>query len=166
MAVHHGVRPTGPAGMSVRSATEQDLSELVRMDHRLFPDMPYPYFALRQLFELYRDRLLVLDHDGELAGYALFATTADGARSWVLALGVVPGVRGLGYGRRLMAQGLRRLADDGVREVMITVAPGNAAACGLYESLGFVQVDHRVDYFGPGADRLIMRMSLPGWHIE
>ncbi|MFH8387535.1 GNAT family N-acetyltransferase [Kitasatospora sp. NPDC018058] len=141
---------------------EHELPELVRMDHRLFPDMPYPYFVLRQLYELYRDRLLVVEHGGELGGYALFATTPDGRRSWVLALGVVPGARGLGYGRSLMAEGLDRLTIDGVREVMITVAPGNSAARGLYGSLGFVQVDHRADYFGSGGDRLILRMPLPG----
>ncbi|MFH8387585.1 GNAT family N-acetyltransferase [Kitasatospora sp. NPDC018058] len=80
----------------------------------------------------------------------------------MLALGVVPGARGLGYGRSPMAEGLGRLAVDGGREVMITVAPGNRAARGLYESLGFVQVDHRADYFGTGGDQLIMRMPLPG----
>ncbi|WP_259464456.1 N-acetyltransferase [Streptomyces sp. TLI_171] len=141
---------------------EHELPELVRMDHRLFPEMPYPYFVLRQLYELYRDRLLVVERGGELGGYVLFATTPDGERSWVLALGVVPGARGLGHGRSLMAVGLDRLAADGVHEVMITVAPGNRPALGLYESLGFVQVDHRADYFGAGGDRLILRLPLHG----
>jgi hypothetical protein len=30
----------------------------------------------------------------------------------------------------------------------------------LYRSFGFVQTEHHKDYFGPGADRLVMALPL------
>ena len=79
----------------------------------------------------------------------------------MLGLGITRDERGRGHGRRLMREALRRLRADGVREVCLTVDPANLAAIVLYESLGFTADEGvRKGYFGPGADRLVMRRSL------
>ncbi|MEW2492195.1 GNAT family N-acetyltransferase [Streptomyces nodosus] len=163
--------PTGPAlfhergpvdrHLTMRGVTEQDLPELVRVDREAFPDDPYPLFVLRQLFDLHGENLLVLDDGKRLHGYALYVTTRDGYRSWVVSLGVTQDQRGRGLGRRLMLEVLRRQRAEGVREVRLTVEPANWAAITLYRSLGFSSDDGvRKDYFGAGEDRLVMTLGL------
>lgn len=145
----------------LRGVTEADLEALARLDEETFPEAPYPYFVLRQLYDVYPDHLLVLDDGTELKGYVLVGTAPDASRSWILGLGITPDERGRGYGRRLMREVLRLLRADGVREVLLTVSPANTAAILLYENLGFTAEESvRKDYFGPGADRLIMSLRL------
>jgi ribosomal protein S18 acetylase RimI-like enzyme len=147
--------------LTMRGVTEEDLPELVRVDAEAFPDEPYPYFVLRQLFDLHGDCLLVLDDGQRLHGYVLYVTTRDGYRSWIVSLGVTRDQRGRGLGRRLMLEVLRRLRAEAVREVRLTVEPANAAAIMLYRSLGFSSDEGvRKDYFGAGEDRLIMTLAL------
>jgi ribosomal protein S18 acetylase RimI-like enzyme len=146
--------------LTTRGATEGDLPELHRLDRESFPEAPYPYFVLRQLFDVHGDRMLVLDDGESLHGYILFVTTSDGSVSWGVSLGVTRDRRGRGLGRRLMAEALRRLREDGVREALLAVEPSNVTAVALYRSLGFSPRDVRKDYFGPGAHRLIMSLAL------
>ncbi|WP_327722031.1 GNAT family N-acetyltransferase [Streptomyces sp. NBC_00490] len=146
-----------------RHVREADLQELSLLDRESFPEEPYPYFVLRQMFDIYPGHLLVLDDGTALQGYVLCGTAPDLSRSWVLGLGITPHQRGQGFGRLLMEEVLRRLRDLGVREVALTVAPANKAAILLYENLGFVgEPTLRKNYFGPGADRLLMRLRLSG----
>lgn len=151
----------------VRLATERDLDRLNRIDRQIFPEEPYPYFVLRQLFEVHGGRFLVLEHRDEpagyeLAGYALLATTPDHAQSWVLGLGVLARHRNLGYGRQLMEESIGLLTADRVGEVRLSVDRENEVALHIYRSLGFTLVAEHPDYFGPGDGRLILRLPLGG----
>ncbi|WP_329139422.1 GNAT family N-acetyltransferase [Streptomyces sp. NBC_01476] len=144
----------------VRPATDADLPELHRLDKEVFQEHAYPYFVLRQFYDLYRDDLFVVDDGRTLLGYVLSGAASDRSRSWILGLAIDRRWRGHGLGRRLMAESLRRLRGQGVREVWLTVEPGNATAIELYVSLGFSYVDRRSGYFGPAADRLLMVLPL------
>lgn len=146
----------------VRAANDSDLPELHRLDQEVFQENAYPYFVLRQFYDLYRHDLFVVDDSGTLRGYVLAGTASDGCKAWILGLAIEQDWRRLGLGRQLMAESLRHLRLRGVREVWLTVEPGNATAVELYVSLGFARVDHRRDYFGPTADRLLMALPLGG----
>ncbi|MFF3466883.1 GNAT family N-acetyltransferase [Streptomyces sp. NPDC001984] len=140
----------------MRPATEQDLPRLARLDEQIFKEFTYPFFVLRQLMDVCGDDLLVLDDGTELLGYVLTGTRPDRKRSWILGLGVDERLRGRGMGRRLMEAALELMRAEGVVEAALTVDPENAPARALYNAFGFVQVDDRRDYFGPGQHRLIM----------
>ncbi|MFD5427347.1 GNAT family N-acetyltransferase [Streptomyces sp. NPDC127084] len=144
----------------MRPVTEEDLSPLARLDQDVFAEHAYPFFVLRQFYDVYGDQLLVVDDGGELLGYVLMGTTLDRSRSWILGLAIDRRSRGRGFGRRLMAEALERLRAHEVGEVWLTVEPANAAAIELYESLGFDKVERHRDYFGPGDDRLVMVLRL------
>ncbi|MFD2683888.1 GNAT family N-acetyltransferase [Streptomyces phyllanthi] len=147
--------------MELRSVTEEDLEALARLDEEAFAEDAYPYFVLRQLFDVWADNLLVLDDGEELRGYVLVATAPQRQRSCILGLGVTRDQRGRGHGRRLMLEILDRLKDDDVREVWLTVHPDNGPAIDLYQSLGFIgEPEIRKDYFGKGQHRLVMTLSL------
>jgi [ribosomal protein S18]-alanine N-acetyltransferase len=147
--------------LRLRGVTERDLDALALLDREAFPEEPYPYFVLRQMYDVYPDHLLVLDDGIALKGYVLVGTAPDKSRSWILGLGITRDERGRGHGRWLMEEVLGLLRGMAVREVLLTVAPGNRKAIELYETLGFT-ADPRLhkNYFGPGADRLVMRLAL------
>jgi mycothiol synthase len=61
-------------------------------------------------------------------------------------LGVRPGHRSRGLGRKLLLAGLRQLKDRGREVVEITVDSQNVAAVELYRSLGFQVVEDTLWY--------------------
>lgn len=70
---------------------------------------------------------------------------------------VDPGSRRLGIARRLVAAGLQLAASKGVPEMILEVRSDNAPAIALYRSYGFEVINLRSNYYGPGADALIMK---------
>ncbi|MER6711661.1 GNAT family N-acetyltransferase [Streptomyces sp. NPDC006386] len=146
----------------IRTVRAEDLAQLVRLDKEAFPANPYRHLVLRQFIDAYREGLLVLEGRAGLDGYVLVSRAVDGS-GWILSLGVARARRGRGLGRRLMTEALHRLGTDGAVEARLAVHPANEAALGLYKSLGFVaEGDVRRDYYGPGEDRLLLRLDLAG----
>jgi ribosomal protein S18 acetylase RimI-like enzyme len=143
-----------------RSATEMDLPGIRRLDQRIFTEDPYPFFVLRQLLDLYPDcLLLVVDDGGGLCGYVVAASPRGAKCGWIWTLGVDTRYRGRGFGRRLMTKAIDELRSQGAEEIRLAVEPSNSVAIGLYKSLGFTRLYRHKDYFGPGADRLIMALT-------
>jgi [ribosomal protein S18]-alanine N-acetyltransferase len=153
----HGTRDQ-PA--EIRPLRPDELGRLHVLDRDLFGEMAYPYFVLRQLFDLYRGSWLVIDHPSGLLGYSLGVPADDGRSGWLLGLGVRSLFRRRGHGRRLATASVRQLEAVGVSDVYLSVEPNNAAAIGLYEALGFTVKEQHEDYLGPGEHRAIMARSL------
>jgi mycothiol synthase len=68
----------------------------------------------------------------------------------VYIVGIDPGEQGHGLGRTLTVLGLRHLRSLGLSDVLLYVDADNAAAIGLYESLGFAHWDTDVMYSAGG----------------
>ena len=100
---------------------------------------------------IFRDCLLagyccvVLDVDRVVSGYAIMSIAAGEAH--ILNVCVHPAIRNRGNGRRLLNALLFRAAEASVRKVFLEVRPTNAVALHLYESLGFVRIGLRPDYY-------------------
>lgn len=150
-----------PREAVIRPVTESDLPDIERLDGAVFGEA-YPAFVIRQLFDVHGHHMLALDTPTGLHGYVLLATARGRDTAWILSLGVEEPWRKKGYGRRLLSQCLRDLADRGLREIRLSVEPGNDAAVQLYRSLGFVAAVTKADYLGPGEDRLIMALPVAG----
>lgn len=147
--------------MRIRAVAEKDLSELARVDAAAFPSAPYPYFVLRQYFDIWGDHLLVVEDDeSRLRGYVL-ASPPHHALSWIISLGVTPELRRNGLGRRLMVEMLNQLRSEGTHRIRLTVEPENGSAILLYRALGFVALGAPdPEYFGEGEPRLLMTLTL------
>lgn len=143
----------------IRPADEADVATLHEVDQRVFGELAYPYFALRQLMDVHSRYCVVADDGGCLIGYCLGALAARSRVGWMLGLGVLPESRSSGLGHALAAEAMRRLAADGAQEVRLFVQPDNRVAIRVYEKLGFRVCGFEPDYFGPGADRLVMTTS-------
>lgn len=71
-------------------------------------------------------------------GLAVGKDRADGAEAELVALWVDPEHRGLAVGEALVTAVIEWARTDGRRRLNLWVVPGNDAAIGLYERLGFV----------------------------
>jgi len=158
----HGADDQQPLEAVIRPVTEADLADIERLDRAVFGSACYPAFVVRQLFDVHGHHMLALDTPTGLRGYVLLATARGWDTGWILSLGVEEPWRQKGYGRRLLSQCLRDLADRDLREIRLSVEEGNDAAVQLYRSLGFVPIGTRADYLGPGEDRLIMALPVAG----
>lgn len=97
-----------------------------------------------------------------LSGFVLVRVAADEAE--ILTIAVRATRRGGGLGRQLMEESLRRLYRERVASCFLEVDGDNAAAIGLYRSLGFETVGERKGYYqrpdGGEAGALVMRLRL------
>ena len=106
---------------------------------------------------------LVLDIDGNVSGYCIMSIAAGEAH--LLNICIHPSCQRLGYGRRLLVEGLARARELGVETVFLEVRPSNDAAIMLYRSLGFRLIGRRPSYYqadGGREDAVIFAASFPG----
>ncbi len=88
------------------------------------------------------------ERDGQAAGFhwTKIHPAAAGPVGEVYVIGTDPAARGTGLGAALTLVGLRYLRSRGAGRVMLYVDEDNAAAIGLYRSLGFSKVAADVMY--------------------
>ncbi|MEE8384962.1 MAG: GNAT family N-acetyltransferase, partial [Dehalococcoidia bacterium] len=86
--------------------------------------------------------VVLVQHRGELAGYCWTtiddesSAASDPRRGRVHMIGILPGIRGAGLGRRVLMAGLASLAVRGAKVVDLSVDSENTAAIALYNSVG------------------------------
>ena len=96
------------------------------------------------------------------AGFVLVRFAADEAE--ILTIAVRARYRRRGYGRLLMEDVVRRLYRERIAGLFLEVERANAAAVGLYRSLGFAVAGERRNYYsdpaGGDATALVMRLQV------
>jgi ribosomal-protein-alanine N-acetyltransferase len=130
------------------------------LDKDLFPYSPWSASQYKEEFSSpTRHFVVALDQEESIIGYAgVFApgdTEAD-----ILTVGVVPNHRGQGIAKALMALLTDWANAQGSTAMMLEVKTDNHEAIGLYESLGYLKLNVRKDYFGAGLDAQVMRLEL------
>lgn len=143
---------SGPA-ISLRPAAREDvpvvagliraLAEYERLSAECFADeaaLESHLFGPRPYAEV-----LIADVDGEPAGFALFfhnySTFLTKPGIYLEDLFVVPGRRGLGLGRRLLAALAELAVERGCGRLEWSVLKWNQPAIGFYERLGAVPME-------------------------
>jgi ribosomal-protein-alanine N-acetyltransferase len=96
------------------------------------------------------------------AGFVVVRFAADEAE--ILTIAVAARYRRRGFGRMLMEDVIRRLYREHIASLFLEVERANAAAVGLYRSLGFTVAGERRNYYsdpaaGDGA-ALVMRLQV------
>ncbi|MCU1640823.1 MAG: rimI [Nocardia sp.] len=136
-----------------------DLDAIQALEVAEFAHLAYPYFILRQLFEVHGPKWTVAENEGRVCGYVL-AAIGETRTAWFMGFAVAGHCRGRGYGRALLESALERCRAERIDQVFVTVRPGNRAAYHLYKEVGFVWADHEVDYFGPDEPRDVLVRKL------
>ena len=144
--------------VSLRAAQPGDIRALAAAEVECFEDpWPGPYFASELVAPARFHRVLVTP-EGMLAAY-LF-TAWQYLDLHVLKVATLVGFRRRGLGRKLMV-----VAEDHARQVegetlTLEVRMSNAAAIGLYETLGYEPAGIRPGYYADLSDALVMTKSI------
>ena len=147
--------------ITYRDAHAFDLPIFVSLDKELLPYSPWTAGQYKEeLSSPTRHFVVALDEASSIIGYAgVFAPGATEAD--ILTVGVIPEHRGKGIAKALMALITDWAIAQGSTAMMLEVKTGNDDAIGLYESLGYLKLNIRKDYFGTGLDAQVMRLELP-----
>ena len=137
------IRPAPEAAVVIRTMRHEDLPHVSDIERRSY-DFPWSHGVFRDCL-LAGYQCIVLERDGEVAGYGILSVAAGEAH--ILNLCVEPAWRSHGYGERLLDDMLFRARTASVREIFLEVRPSNANALALYQKKGFHQVANRPAYY-------------------
>ncbi len=145
----------------IRRIVPEDFEAVSRMEERSSGSIQGAYVFIRQMQAIAGDTFFVAVADGEVAGYTIGSIVGSSPDTgWVLRLQVADLHQRNGIGRRLIEGLLAAFREREVVKVILSVSPKNHAALPLYRSLGFIDDSFEPDYFGPGADRLILSKNM------
>jgi len=142
----------------VREVLEKDLSEILEVEYRCFPD-PYPISLLYRLMLMHRDTFLVAEVEKRVVGYVIGALRW-GSTGHILAIGVGPEYRRRGIGSALMAEVIGRLREKGARLIRLEVRKSNLPAQMFYTELGFRKMEEIPYYYEDGETAIAMEKDL------
>ena len=140
---------------------EGHLSSVMEIEERAYP---WPW-----TIGMFRDSLNsgylchVLVDAGQLLGYTIIYAAVGECH--ILNICVEPEKQGKGIGRMLLRHALECAIDHGAEQAFLEVRPSNAPAINLYESMGFIQVGVRKEYYPAGEQRedaLVYQLDLGG----
>jgi ribosomal-protein-alanine N-acetyltransferase len=149
--------------ITYRDAMSLDLPVLVSMEKVLFADSPWSMGQFKEEFKgVPRTHFftVALDSNNQIIGYAAVMVPAPGIEADVLTVGVLPEHRKSGIGTAFMEQLENWATDKEANAMMLEVGVDNAGAIALYESLGYIRISVRKNYYGAGLDALVMRKDL------
>lgn len=151
--------------ISLHTAAKSDLAAVFLLEQQVFGAHIYPDFFFRQVLDCWPDGLMLAKTaSGKLVGYQLAVKAAKSDDYWIWSLAVSPDFRGKGIGRQLIQASIASAPRE-VKRILLTVAPENPARQ-LYESCGFTAAGFEADYFGAGASRMVMALSLSAYMAE
>lgn len=137
------IRPIPEAEAHIRPMKHEDLAHVSDIERRSY-EFPWSHGVFRDCL-LAGYQCIVLERDGDVAGYGILSVAAGEAH--ILNLCVDPKLRALGYGERLLDEMLFRARTASVREIFLEVRPSNENALALYKKKGFYQVANRPEYY-------------------
>ncbi len=152
------------ASLRVRRMTEADADAVVALAARLkhAPHWPRATYAAMLAVDAASRRIALvseIETTGALAGFAIASVTAPEAE--LESIAVAAEFQRGGVARGLFEAVARELRAAAVTEVLLEVRPSNAAARGLYRSLGFAEAGRRAGYYAdPAEDALVLRLRL------
>lgn len=136
-AAHHETNVT------IRAMRHEDLAHVSDIERRSY-DFPWSHGVFRDCL-LAGYQCIVLDRDGDVAGYGILSVSAGEAH--ILNICVDPSYRSMGYGARLLDEILFRARSTSVRAIFLEVRPSNKSALALYKKKGFRKVSNRPAYY-------------------
>ena len=143
------IRPIPEAEIMIRTMRHEDLALVSDIERRSY-EFPWSHGVFRDCL-LAGYQCIVLERDGNVAGYAILSVAAGEAH--ILNLCVDPGWRSRGYGERLLDEILFRARTASVREIFLEVRPSNEHALALYRKKGFHKVANRPAYYQASGGR-------------
>jgi ribosomal-protein-alanine acetyltransferase len=148
--------------MTLRLATENDLTTIYGLDQALFPDDVWPLEKFDDDLRSRYSHFLVAEDEARVVGYAIAQYLTGNDVADIHNIAVVESHRGRGIGAELLDAVLEWAVDQGASAIMLEVRADNVVAQSLYASRGFEVIATRAQYYQPaGIDALVMRKEVP-----
>lgn len=145
--------------ISYRQPIALDIPVLASYEKELFPYSPWSTSQFKEEFAgIPRTRFMSIAEDGNtIIGYCGVFLPAPGVEADVLTVAVLPAYRRQGIAKEFMRQIEDWAQEREASALMLEVEVTNESAIKLYESLGYMKISLRMDYYGPGKDAHVMR---------
>lgn len=141
--------------IEIRDMTIDDLAAVFHLGEDLFtsdfsPSMyrTWDEYEITSLFNTETELCLVAELEEEIVGFALGTTVEKQNSSWkygyLVWIGVKPGLQQSGSGQLLFAEMRQRMADQGVRMIVIDTDAENEAGIKFFKKLGFDKMQQHV----------------------
>lgn len=138
----------------IRPMTDADVEAVAKIEEATF-SMPWKPDDFRDMIRRDNMTYLVAELGGTIIGGAgMRNILGDGE---VTNVAILKEYRGMGYGKRLVAELIEAGKELGAKDFTLEVRVSNTPAIRLYESLGFVSEGVRPNFYErPNEDALIM----------
>lgn len=148
--------------ITYRQPIALDIPVLASYEKELFPYSPWSTSQFKEEFAgIPTTRFMSIAEDGNaIVGYCGVFLPAPGVEADVLTVAVLPSHRRQGIAKEFMRQIEEWAIEHKASAMMLEVEISNEAAIKLYESLGYMKISVRMDYYGPGKDAHVMRKEL------
>lgn len=149
--------------ITYRQPIALDIPVLATYEKELFPYSPWSTSQFKEEFAgIPSTRYMSVAEDGNtIVGYCGVFVPAPGIEADILTVAVLPAYRRRGIAKEFMRQIEAYAIEREASAMMLEVELSNESAIKLYESLGYMKISVRMDYYGPGKDAHVMRKELP-----
>ncbi len=153
--------------LSIRSATDDDLGDLLRVEKRCFSRGPY----IKHQFNCTQYRYYVRNPNAiVLLGFldnkpvaSAISAIASGSRlgsAKILSIAVVKNKRRQGIGMKVLKRVIQKLQSRGCQRIYLEVSEKAFAAKALFESMGFKRERWLLKHYGPSNHGMRMLLTL------
>lgn len=145
--------------ITYRQPIALDIPVLATYEKLLFPYSPWSTSQFKEEFAGFpTTRYMSVAEDGNtIVGYCGVFLPAPGVEADILTVAVLPEYRRQGIAKEFMRQIEAWSQERQASAMMLEVELANESAIKLYESLGYMKISVRMDYYGPGKDAHVMR---------
>ncbi len=145
--------------ITYRQPIALDIPVLASYEKLLFPYSPWSTSQFKEEFAgIPTTRFMSVAEDGNtIVGYCGVFLPAPGVEADILTVAVLPEYRRQGIAQEFMRQIEAWAVERKASAMMLEVEISNIVAIKLYESLGYMKISVRMDYYGPGKDAHVMR---------
>lgn len=151
--------------LEFRSMTVQDIPHVVEIEQESFTTPWSSQAFMNELTNNHFAQYIILEYDGEVAGYGGMWIIMDEAH--VTNIAIKSKYRGRKWGERLLIELQNSAAFLGAVRMTLEVRKSNQIAQRLYEKHGFRSVGIRPKYYTDNnEDALIMWVNLPKYEGE
>lgn len=145
--------------ITYRQPIALDIPVLATYEKELFPYSPWSTAQFKEEFAgIPTTRFMSVAEDGNtIVGYCGVFVPAPGIEADILTVAVLPAYRRQGIAKEFMRQIEEYAVEKEASAMMLEVELSNESAIKLYESLVYMKISVRMDYYGPGKDAHVMR---------
>jgi len=148
--------------ITYRQPIALDIPVLATYEKELFPYSPWSTAQFKEEFAgIPTTRFMSVAEDGNtIVGYCGVFVPAPGIEADILTVAVLPAYRRQGIAKEFIRQIEAYAVERQASAMMLEVELSNESAIKLYESLGYMKISVRMDYYGPGKDAHVMRKEI------